>query len=199
MEEMFTTDLDLVGGIFEVIPSAVIAVDDDVKIIAANSAARRFLAIEKVPATATRAGEVLGCINARDKGCGQGEFCKDCVIRNSVTQILESKDNVLRRKTRVKISRDGGVIIANLLVSVSYLRHGERNLAVVMLEDISELIQLSRLVPICANCKKIRDEGGKWQILETFISERVDVDFSHALCPDCMNRLYHDLDENKVA
>jgi len=45
---------------------------------------------------------------------------------------------------------------------------------------------LSGLLPICAHCKKIRDDGGYWQSIETFFRERSDVDFSHGLCPDCL-------------
>jgi PAS domain S-box-containing protein len=49
---------------------------------------------------------------------------------------------------------------------------------------------LSGLLPICASCKKIRDDKNEWQPLETFIRARSDADFSHGMCPDCMEKLY---------
>ncbi|MCG3209630.1 MAG: Chemotaxis response regulator protein-glutamate methylesterase [Anaerolineae bacterium] len=55
---------------------------------------------------------------------------------------------------------------------------------------LAHVKQLSGLLPICANCKKIRDDAGYWQEVEVYISEHSDVEFSHGLCPDCMNRLY---------
>ncbi len=54
---------------------------------------------------------------------------------------------------------------------------------------------LSGLLPICASCKKIRDERGEWKQIEEYISDRSDADFSHGLCPDCAMRLYPDLFE----
>jgi len=46
--------------------------------------------------------------------------------------------------------------------------------------------QLSGLLPICASCKKIRDDGGYWNQLEQYISDHSDVGFSHGICPECM-------------
>ena len=46
------------------------------------------------------------------------------------------------------------------------------------------------LVPICANCKKIRDKENKWEPVEAFINRHIDVRLSHGICPDCMKVLY---------
>jgi hypothetical protein len=52
---------------------------------------------------------------------------------------------------------------------------------------------LSGLLPICASCKKIRDDGGYWRTVEKFISDRSGAQFSHGLCDDCIRKLYPDL------
>jgi PAS domain S-box-containing protein len=49
-----------------------------------------------------------------------------------------------------------------------------------------ELDQLRGLLPICAKCKKIRDDKGNWEPLETYISAHSQTDFSHGLCPECL-------------
>ncbi len=49
---------------------------------------------------------------------------------------------------------------------------------------------LSGLIPICANCKKIRDDEGFWQQVEGYISEHSEAQFSHGICPDCKQELY---------
>lgn len=49
--------------------------------------------------------------------------------------------------------------------------------------------ELEELLPICAYCKKIRDDHNYWQQLEGFISEKTGVDFSHSVCPDCYSRV----------
>jgi PAS domain S-box-containing protein len=57
-------------------------------------------------------------------------------------------------------------------------------------ETLSKVKTLSGLLPICASCKKIRDDNGYWQKLETFVREHSGAEFSHSICPDCMRSLY---------
>lgn len=52
-----------------------------------------------------------------------------------------------------------------------------------------ELHSLSGLLPMCAWCKKIRDDAGYWQQLEGYIQSHTHVEFSHSLCPDCTERV----------
>ena len=52
---------------------------------------------------------------------------------------------------------------------------------------------LHGLLPICASCKKIRDDQGYWQQVETYVHEHSDAEFTHGLCPDCVRRLYPNL------
>ena len=49
---------------------------------------------------------------------------------------------------------------------------------------------LQGLIPICANCKKIRDDDGFWQQVEGYIQKHSDIKFTHGICPDCMAKLY---------
>ena len=49
---------------------------------------------------------------------------------------------------------------------------------------------LRGLLPICSHCKKIRDNQGQWHMVETYVKDRADVDFSHGICPDCLNKHY---------
>lgn len=53
------------------------------------------------------------------------------------------------------------------------------------------------VVPICASCKRVRDNEGYWNQLERIISEATPIDFSHSICPDCSRRLYPDLFEQQ--
>jgi len=55
---------------------------------------------------------------------------------------------------------------------------------------LAQVKQLSGLLPICANCKKIRDDTGYWHQVEVYIRDRTDADFSHGICPDCKEKLY---------
>lgn len=59
-------------------------------------------------------------------------------------------------------------------------------------EALANVKTLSGFLPICANCKKIRDDEGYWQQVEVYVRSRTDVQFSHGICPDCMILLYPD-------
>ena len=51
---------------------------------------------------------------------------------------------------------------------------------------------LSGLLPICASCKKIRNDKGYWEQIEKYIHNHSDAKFSHGICPDCLKKLYPD-------
>jgi hypothetical protein len=62
-----------------------------------------------------------------------------------------------------------------------------------LLKSAAKVKRLSGLLPICANCRKIRNDEGYWQQLEEYIPEHSDANLSHGLCPDCARDLYPDL------
>ena len=62
---------------------------------------------------------------------------------------------------------------------------------------LAEVKTLSGLLPICASCKKIRDDTGYWNQIEEYVSKRSEAQFSHSICPECAKILYPDLLLNK--
>lgn len=60
-------------------------------------------------------------------------------------------------------------------------------------EALATIKLLGGIIPICASCKKIRDEDGAWNVLEVYIQQHSEARFSHGICPDCTQRLYPDL------
>ncbi|MDF1552543.1 MAG: response regulator [Deferrisomatales bacterium] len=59
-------------------------------------------------------------------------------------------------------------------------------------EALAAVRQLSGLLPICSNCKRIRDSQGAWQELEAYIHRCSGAEFTHGICPDCSRDLYPD-------
>ena len=85
-----------------------------------------------------------------------------------------------------------GLLFRDLKQNEEALRN-ERN----KLKDALEQVRtLSGLLPICANCKKIRDDKGYWNQIESYIREHSDAEFSHSICPECARILYPDLVAN---
>jgi CheY-like chemotaxis protein len=69
-------------------------------------------------------------------------------------------------------------------------RDREKELIKKLKEALSKVKQLSGLLPICARCKKIRDDKGYWQSVEEFIADHSEAQLSHSLCPKCVIELY---------
>ncbi len=63
-------------------------------------------------------------------------------------------------------------------------------------KTLAEVKTLSGLIPICASCKKIRNDKGYWGQIESYISDHSEAEFSHGICPDCMKKLYPDYAED---
>ena len=61
---------------------------------------------------------------------------------------------------------------------------------------LAEIKTLRGIVPICAGCKKIRDDSGFWQQVEVYVRDHSEAQFSHGICPECMKRLYPELAGN---
>lgn len=57
-------------------------------------------------------------------------------------------------------------------------------------EKIGEVNLLTGFLPICSNCKRIRDDNGEWEQMEHYISTRSEATFSHGICPDCLKSVY---------
>lgn len=59
-------------------------------------------------------------------------------------------------------------------------------------EALQEVKTLQGLLPICANCKKVRDDSGYWHRIESYIENRSQAVFSHGMCPECLEKFYGD-------
>ena len=63
---------------------------------------------------------------------------------------------------------------------------------------LAEVKELKGLLPICSNCKKIRDDSGYWNQIESYISTHSHAEFTHGICPDCARKLYPEMFNKKT-
>jgi hypothetical protein len=108
-----------------------------------------------------------------------------------------SGSRVHRKTTSMELRRNGQTVEINLLVTASPIANKGVTYALLILEDISELIQIRNLLPICSVCKKVRDDKNYWESIEGYLSHRLDIFFSHSLCPECAKTLYPSLKKPK--
>ncbi|MGB7748116.1 MAG: hypothetical protein WBN75_12605 [Verrucomicrobiia bacterium] len=179
--------------IFDATPLQLFIVDNDVRVLDCNATANKALGGDKSLIYRRRGGELLHCIHSTDvpEGCGRGEHCKDCLIRQSVTAAFQGK-KIDRIKTRMELVANGGVKEIQLLLTTSPFEYGGQPYALLILEDVTELLALRGLLPICAQCKKIRDDRQYWQTVEHFFESHLPVNFTHGLCPDCAKKFLAD-------
>jgi PAS domain S-box-containing protein len=64
-------------------------------------------------------------------------------------------------------------------------------------EALSKVKILSGLLPICASCKKIRNDEGYWEQIEMYIRDHSEAEFSHSICPECTEKLYPEYHKKK--
>lgn len=82
--------------------------------------------------------------------------------------------------------------VQNMLINEEKQERGK--IIAELKEAMSKIKTLSGMLPICASCKKIRNDDGYWQQIELYIGDHSEADFSHGICPACEKKLYPDLD-----
>jgi DNA-binding response OmpR family regulator len=66
-------------------------------------------------------------------------------------------------------------------------------------QERAKVLELQKLIPICAYCKKIRDDQNYWQGLEHYLLEHAEIRFSHGICPCCMEKVLREIDPHQLA
>ncbi len=175
-------------------PSPVFVVDEDVRFHEYNTAATALLTADKSEVLRLRGGEALHCIHhhAGKDGCGRTVFCADCVIRNSVHKAFQG-GKVVRCRQKMELIRDGKVMEMYVLVTSSPFVFHDTSYAILVLEDITELVELRNIIPICSVCKQVRTDNNYWVQVETYLKDRLDIGCSHGLCPTCRDKYLDEL------
>jgi len=188
-------------ALFDAVPSPVLIVDGDVRILDYNAAGAGLLGPDRTVHLLKRGGEAMGCLHSLEhpEGCGRSESCKGCVVRDSVGEVLRGGAAFRRRVTlATRSAPDGAVAEAELLVTAAPFVHEGTTLVLLILEDVTELALLRRIVPICSHCKKIRNDRDYWESVEGYLRKHTHLEFSHSICETCLKEHYGDVLGGKV-
>lgn len=98
----------------------------------------------------------------------------------------------------VKGEVNGEMLVRSMRYAIERKRiENEKVLLIAELRQaLAQVKLLSGFLPICCSCKKIRDDVGYWQQIESYISAHSEVEFSHGICPECARKLYPELYED---
>jgi hypothetical protein len=175
-------------ALLDAVPSPVFVVDANLHVSGINEATSGLASQEA--GLGRGPGDLLRCRNAlsASSGCGSAAACLKCVVRRSAQAALAGR-RVVREKTRLELDAGGSRRALHVLVTASPFQHGGQAFALLLLEDIGQLLELGAMIPICSYCKKIRNDQQYWQKLEAYFERTLDMDFTHGICPDCMKRL----------
>jgi hypothetical protein len=112
-------------------------------------------------------------------------------VKNKIIGIIQLGDkraDVFSKELIEFIEMVGDQI--GLAVNSSYI-HSQ------LLEVMREIKTLRGILPICASCKKVRDDRGYWHQVEEYIKTHANVKLTHAICPECMEHLYPDVPQSE--
>jgi len=177
--------------ILDTVPIPVFVIDHDVQILDLNACAVDLIVLSRESAYRRRGGDVLHCLHANDvpDGCGRGPTCRECDVRNSVERCIEEQAPI-RKRVNLQVVRNGAHVDMQVLMTVSPLPDSVERLALLVIEDITEINALQSLVCICTKCRKVRDGKQHWKSMEDYFHEQAGIDFSHGLCPVCLKEVY---------
>ncbi len=149
--------------------------------------------------------ELLGMtvfdVKAKSQDTGSFERSKTSEEGSPVQVVLQRKDGTefISQVIGKMIVVDGKECVLGTVRDISERVRAAEALQAKNVElqaALSEIKQLSGLLPICAGCKKIRDDDGYWQQVETYIRNHSEVEFSHSICPACTRELYPEIRED---
>jgi PAS domain S-box-containing protein len=107
--------------------------------------------------------------------------------------IILIQDITRRKKAEMKLKKNEGELERKVRERTAALEELTRNLEIAL----NKIKKLSGMLPICASCKKIRDDKGYWNQIEEYIRAHSEAEFTHSICHECAEKLYPDFNFNK--
>ena len=133
------------------------------------------------------------------------------VYLDDVDQLVAKETKKMRDTINKQLLHTSVIAFFAILISIAIMVFFEKNISALILsyeeeikdemekrqqliielrEALAEVKTLSGFIPICAHCKKIRDDEGYWQQVEQYVQERSQAQFSHGICPECAKKYY---------
>jgi hypothetical protein len=182
---------DLAG---ESSPVLIMVVDSELQVLELNAAAAEFVAPGQGKEALKCAGDVFRCTQCTSESveCGGARFCNICPIREAAS--LAGRENrVVRRRTKAEVGLPGHQHEVHLLVTAIPLPTEPAGRTLLVMEDITSLVELQDPAPICACCRRIRDDDHYWERVDAHFRRHLDVELSAEVCPECKSKLYGNL------
>lgn len=178
---------------FNTITDMITIHDRDFNIIKANIAARKAFGSEE---TTPVLAKCYACYHGTTQ---PPEGCASCTsLKTGEPSLFEVYEPHLQKFIEIRaiprFDKDGALFgLIHIVRDITGRKRNEeeRDRLIARLQKaLAEIKTLSGLLPICAHCKKIRDEKGYWSQIEAYIRDHTDAEFSHGICEECLARNY---------
>jgi integral membrane sensor domain MASE1 len=100
----------------------------------------------------------------------------------------DAADRLVRGQATLLVISLSVLVLAAIVVERDRAEQHSNELIGELAQALSEIKTLRGLIPICAGCKKIRDDQGFWRRLEEYLCDHTEAEFTHGSCPECMSR-----------
>ena len=190
---------DLLQGflVLDAMPVCIFVVDAALEILYINAAARHDFDTNGGAVLHKRIGEVLGClcVSQTPSDCGIAENCSSCAICRAAAAAVDGQgqgQKTHRQHVAMQLHYGSDVRDVHFLLTAEPTECEGATAALLVLEDISDLVQLNSFLPICASCKQVRSDQAYLDRIERYLQSHRDAAISQGLCPDCCEQLNND-------
>ncbi len=169
-------------ALLETIADGVVILDRSDRVIYSNTAAQDHLSMN------TGASSVPATVRIPEKNRSSAPWLGELAVPNgNATRWIDMRvDPIADRWGDV-----AGRLVVTRDITVRKILEGERERLIAELKKaLGEVRVLEELLPICASCKKVRDDQGYWSQIDVYLQTRAAVEFTHGICPDCDAKLY---------
>ncbi len=170
------TQNSFLKNLFESLPCGVLVLDRERRVQAINNILERTFGIRNSEVMKQRGGEALKCVHAfsSNKGCGYSDECSRCMIRKTANDAINGK-RIERNRAKSRFHINNVETELDLLISAAPFNHDGERLAIVILEDITELNELKRRLKAEASFAGIIGSGTVMNELFRTIRDLSDV------------------------
>ena len=174
-------------ALFQYSPATTVVVDKEGRVVKSNAAKRK--SGDRLPGI----GDIMYKDYAANHDIDMYQELMSCMGSGQLKSFPELRYGKKVLSITLAPFPQGAIITSEDITDRVQAEQDRNNLIKELRRALNEVETLRGLLPICASCKKIRDDKGYWNTVEEYFGHRSSVDFSHTVCPDCIKQLYPDL------
>ena len=186
-----------IEGIFQTTPEG--------RFISANPAQAKLLGYDSPQKLIKQTTDIPGqyYANPKDREIFKNTLEAKGIIEGFEVQLLKKDGNPLWVSMSARSIRnveEAIIYYEGTMVDITERKRAEEErerLIVELQEALSKIKVLDGLLPTCSFCKKIRNDKGEWEQIEAYIRDRSKAEFSHSICPECMEKRYPEVNKKK--